>query len=45
MDLANALLPHDLSVWAMFVHADIVVKAVIAGLEVALVGLEGEATP
>ncbi len=29
---ANALLPHDLSPWGMFVNADIVVKAVMIGL-------------
>ena len=28
----NALLPHDLSPWGMFVNADIVVKAVMIGL-------------
>src|SRR5262245_49060194 len=29
---ASALLPHDLSPWAMFLGADIVVKAVMIGL-------------
>jgi biopolymer transport protein ExbB len=30
--IGNALLPHDLSPWGMFLDADIVVKAVIIGL-------------
>jgi len=30
--IGAALLPHDLSPWGMFLHADIVVKAVIVGL-------------
>jgi biopolymer transport protein ExbB len=29
---ANALLPRDLSPWGMFIHADLVVKAVMVGL-------------
>ncbi|MCW6509204.1 tonB-system energizer ExbB [Lichenifustis flavocetrariae] len=29
---ANLMLPHDLSPWAMFINADIVVKAVMVGL-------------
>jgi biopolymer transport protein ExbB len=33
--LSSALLPHDLSPWAMFLSADIVVKAVMVGLAVA----------
>jgi biopolymer transport protein ExbB len=33
--IGAALLPHDLSPWGMFVHADIVVKAVIIGLALA----------
>ncbi len=37
MNTANALLPQDLSVWAMFAHADIIVKVVIVGLVVASV--------
>jgi biopolymer transport protein ExbB len=37
MTLANADLPSDLSVWAMFMHADIVVKLVIVGLMLASV--------
>ncbi|ODN70835.1 tonB-system energizer ExbB [Methylobrevis pamukkalensis] len=34
---ANALLPHDLSPWGMFMQADIVVKAVMVGLAFASV--------
>ncbi len=30
--IGGALLPHDLSPWGMFLHADVVVKAVIIGL-------------
>ncbi len=30
--ISTALLPQDLSPWSMFVHADLVVKAVMAGL-------------
>src|SRR5262249_56613258 len=30
--VGNALLPHDLSPWGMFLNADLVVKAVIIGL-------------
>jgi biopolymer transport protein ExbB len=30
--IGNALLPQDLSPWGMFIHADIVVKAVMLGL-------------
>ena len=37
MNETNALLPSDLSVWAMFVHADIVVKLVMIGLMIASV--------
>ncbi|HVY34636.1 MAG TPA: tonB-system energizer ExbB [Caulobacteraceae bacterium] len=37
MTLADGVLPHDLSVWAMFVHADSVVKVVIIGLALASV--------
>ncbi len=37
MNLANGVLPQDLSLWAMFAHADIVVKAVIIGLALASV--------
>ena len=37
MNETNALLPSDLSVWAMFVHADVVVKLVMIGLMIASV--------
>ena len=30
--VANALLPHDLSPWGMFLNADVIVKAVMVGL-------------
>ncbi|WP_211486599.1 hypothetical protein, partial [Corallococcus exiguus] len=30
--LVSAALPHDLSPWAMFMNADIIVKAVMVGL-------------
>jgi len=30
--IGGALLPHDLSPWGMFLHADVVVKAVLIGL-------------
>lgn len=33
--VASAVLPQDLSPWGMFVHADIIVKAVMIGLAVA----------
>ncbi len=37
MDVAPALLPHDLTPWGMFMAADIVVKAVMGGLVLASV--------
>lgn len=37
MNIANALLPRDLSVWSMFPYADLIVRAVMIGLALASV--------